>query len=96
MSELSEHQEALSVANIIRREGIRPGRVFRHQHLLDPDWHPDVEAGEHYSDGPKALCRITAVRNGQIYFGVGADCKKAKLVTPVDRFLIRAFSGWVD
>jgi len=94
MSELSGHQAALSAANQIRAAGIRRGRVFVHQHLLDPDWTP--LAGERYSEGPKAHCRITAVRNGEIYFGVGADCKKSKLVTPVDRFLIRAFGGWVE
>lgn len=49
-------------------DAIRRGQTFEHQHFLRPDWRPDLYKGERYSDGPKAVMRVTAVQNGRVYY----------------------------
>lgn len=46
----------------------KPGMVFRHDSLLEPDWRPDIKAGEKYADAPKALCRVTSVAKDAVYY----------------------------
>lgn len=53
------------------------GTVFRHGRLLDTAWVPGP--GQKLADGPKALCRVTAVRRGLVYYGIGADATRAHL-----------------
>lgn len=44
------------------------GFTFTHDRHLDPDWRPDVAAGERYADGPKARMRVTRVTATSGYF----------------------------
>lgn len=42
----------------------KKGTIFRHGRLLSPVWHPELPIGEQ----PKAVCLVTSVRKGWIYF----------------------------
>lgn len=44
----------------------RPGDLFRHATFLDPYWKPGP--GERYADAPRAVCQVTAVRKGQVFY----------------------------
>jgi len=54
---------------------MKRGDLFYHARLLDPDWKPGQ--GQRYADAPAALCRVTAVRRGRVYYGIGKDATKA-------------------
>ena len=71
---------------------IKTGRVFRHKSLLDTDWVPGE--GQRYADAPKAVCRITAVRQGKVYFGIGADATKAHAYANDDYFVAHTLGAW--
>lgn len=43
----------------------KPGTVFLHGRFIEEDRTP-------------AVCRVTAVRRGVVYFGFGADARKAR------------------
>lgn len=52
---------------------IKPGDEFTHSSILDPDWRPDIQAGERYKDAPKARMRVTRVANHRVWFGYARD-----------------------
>lgn len=61
------------------------GTVFRHGKWFEP-----VKG----SDGPsvvfgreKAICRVTAIRYGRVYYGFGADAKKSSYHAAPERLL---------
>ena len=54
---------------------MKRGYLFYHARLLDPYWKPGP--GQRYADAPAALCRVTAVRRGRVYYGIGADATRA-------------------
>lgn len=47
------------------RPTFRRGTIFRHGRWLAPD------------SREKAVCRVTSTRNGVVYYGFGADARKA-------------------
>lgn len=47
------------------------GVLFQHARLLDTGWTPGP--GERYADAPPAVCRVTAVRHGRIYYRIGRE-----------------------
>lgn len=55
----------------------KPGTVFRHGRWLDPG----------SASREKAICRVTAIRRGQVYYGFGADARKASFHTSPERLL---------
>lgn len=63
---------------------VRPGLVFRHKRLLDPDWKPG--SGQRYADAPHAVCRVTAIRLGSVYYAIGADATKGQLTLDLNLF----------
>jgi len=72
---------------------IRTGKTFVHKTLLDPDWNP--APGQKYADAPKAICRITAVRQGKVYYGIGADATKAHAYAVDDYFVAHSLGEWI-
>ena len=44
------------------------GMKFRHDSMLDPDWVPDIKAGQKYSDAPKAILRVTSVSRDAVFY----------------------------
>jgi hypothetical protein len=72
---------------------LKPGQLFMHTRWLDPDWAPGE--GQIYKDAPNAICRITAVRQGIVYFKLGTDPGKADFHIDVDRFLERDVDSWI-
>lgn len=63
---------------------VRPGLVFRHKRMLDPDWKPG--SGQRYADAPHAVCRVTAVRRGTVYYAIGADATTGQLTLALSLF----------
>ena len=61
-------------------ETLRVGARFVHARLLDPDWRPGP--GERYADAPHAVCRVTAVRAGRVYYAIG-DGRRAHAYFPL-------------
>lgn len=45
---------------------LRPGVRFLHARTLDPEWTPGP--GQRYADAPPAECRVTAIRQGRVYY----------------------------
>ena len=80
----------------VRYEGVQPtsprpsggpfkrGVLFRHGRILDPAFVPGP--GERFADAPKAICRVTAVRRGNVFYAVG-DETKAHSVAHFQRLL---------
>lgn len=64
---------------------VKAGMVFRHRRILDPAWKPGP--GQRYADAPKAVCRVTRVVAGTVWYGVGADSTRADFRADVDGFL---------
>ena len=58
------------------------GTIFRHMNKLDPDWTPGP--GQKYAGAPKALCRVTKVELGQVYYRIGTDPGKAHYKFPLE------------
>lgn len=54
------------------------GLTFTHQRWLDQDWVPGP--GQKYTDAPKAVCSVTAVREGRVYYTLGADTTRGRWV----------------
>lgn len=50
---------------------IRPGMQFTHDRFQDLDWRPGP--GQKYADAPLARMKITAHRNGYVYFTYAND-----------------------
>lgn len=63
------------------------GVVFRHPSILDPDFKPGP--GQRYSDAPKALCRVTRTVGNEVYYGIGADARRASYVVSGEQLLVR-------
>lgn len=74
---------------------LRPGVRFLHARRLDTSWTPGP--GERYADAPPAVCRVTAVRHGRVYYAVG-DETRARAYFPLDRWpdYVRAILGQED
>ena len=68
-------------ANTAGGTPLRPGDRFEHARLLDTAWRPGP--GERYADAPHAICRVTAVRSGRIYYAIG-DQERAHAYFPAD------------
>lgn len=66
------------------------GTLFLHRRFLDPSFVPGP--GERYADAPKAVCRITAVTNGRVYYAVGADATKGQYYADYDKFISDVFT----
>lgn len=47
---------------------LRVGDVFEHPRMLDADWRPPP--GGKYADGPHAVCRITRVASGRVWYRI--------------------------
>jgi hypothetical protein len=57
------------------------GTLFRHGSWLDTT--PGA------APGTKALCRVTTVRHGSVYYGFGADAHKGRYYADPDKLLAR-------
>jgi len=44
----------------------RKGDRFTHRSFVDPEWTPGP--GERYADGPRALCEVTRVAGGTVFY----------------------------
>lgn len=51
------------------------GTVFRHGRWMEP------------GSREKALCRVTAIRNGVVYYGIGADATKGDFYASPERLI---------
>jgi len=75
------------------RDRVRRGALFTHVNFLDPDWKPGP--GQKYVDAPPAVCRITAVRHGKVYYAVGRESTVGRNVCTIDFFLEHVVRTWV-
>lgn len=59
------------------------GTVFRHGVWLEPG------ATITLSDAtrPRAICRVTAIRHGKVYYGFGADSRKSRYSQSPEKLL---------
>jgi len=73
---------------------LKPGQLFVHTRWLDPTFEPGP--GQlHYADAPNAVCRITAVRRGVVYFKIGAEQGKGDFWIDAEKFVERDVKAWV-
>jgi hypothetical protein len=87
VSPCSEERAALLGAPV--RPTVYAGDTFTHHHMLDTTWTPDRSRGERYRDAPKARMRVTAVRNGRVYFTLNsAPENHGNWVTDRSAFLV--------
>lgn len=61
------------------------GTVFVHGRLLDPTWVPGP--GQRHADGPRATCRVTAVRGDRVYYGFGATATRGHAYSTAAKLL---------
>lgn len=47
---------------------VKRGYTFTHKHFIDPNYAPDVDAGEKYATGPKATMVVTRATKHTIYY----------------------------
>lgn len=51
------------------------GQRFTHKHFIQPDWKPNVEAGEKYRHGPKAEMVVRQVLGSSVIYGYADDAE---------------------
>ena len=75
------------------RDRVKRGQKFVHMRYLDPGWKP--ERGQLYADAPHAVCRITATRGSLVYYAIGEESTKGRMVCDVTSFLADVVRTWV-
>lgn len=49
---------------------VKRGFEFTHDKWMDPDWKPNIAAGERYVDAPKARCIVTRATARTVYYAL--------------------------
>lgn len=82
----AEHLDSCSYRGKLKLVNpFKRGTIFRHGRMLDPNWKPGP--GQKYADAPKAVCRVTGVRHGAVYFGMGEDATRGRYYTSPELLL---------